>query len=161
MNIYDFLQNRFKLNTRKDYNNFDLTENTKKILCDIGLPKEPLGFIKFNIDELKTLKHEDDFVIIGTDLGTNICINKNDEIISVDFENEYPTRLINKNLESFLHFIVIFLLHEDEINSADDDTISQIIQKIKAEFEQIDELALNNQENWWSIILEQIETGMM
>ena len=161
MNIYDFLQNRFKLNTRKDYNNFDLTENTKKILCDIGLTKEPLGFIKFNIDELKTLKHEDDFVIIGTDLGTNICINKNDEIISVDFENEYPTRLINKNLESFLHFIVIFLLHEDEINSADDDTISQIIQKIKAEFEQIDELALNNQENWWPIILEQIETGMM
>lgn len=161
MNIYDFLQNRFKLNTRKDYNNFDLTENTKKILCDIGLPKEPLGFIKFNIDELKTLKHEDDFVIIGTDLGTNICINKNDEIISVDFENEYPTRLINKNLESFLHFIVIFLLHEDEINSADDDTISQIIQKIKVEFEQIDELALNNQENWWPIILEQIETGMM
>lgn len=161
MNIYDFLQNRFKLNTRKDYNNFDLTENTKKILCDIGLPKEPLGFIKFNIDELKTLKHEDDFVIIGTDLGTNICINKNDEIISVDFENEYPTRLINKNLESFLNFIVIFLLHEDEINSADDDTISQIIQKIKAEFEQIDELALNNQENWWPIILEQIETGMM
>lgn len=161
MNIYDFLQNRFKLNTRKDYNNFDLTENTKKILCDIGLPKEPLGFIKFNIDELKTLKHEDDFVIIGTDLGTNICISKNDEIISVDFENEYPTRLINKNLESFLHFIVIFLLHEDEINSADDDTISQIIQKIKAEFEQIDELALNNQENWWPIILEQIETGMM
>ena len=161
MNIYDFLQNRFKLNTRKDYNNFDLTENTKKILCDIGLPKEPLGFIKFNIDELKTLKHEDDFVIIGTDLGTNICISKNDEIISVDFENEYPTRLINKNLESFLHFIVIFLLHEDEINSADDDTISQIIQRIKAEFEQIDELALNNQENWWSIILEQIETGMM
>ncbi|BDC97649.1 SUKH-4 family immunity protein [Treponema saccharophilum] len=161
MNIYDFLQNRFKLNTRKDYNNFDLTENTKKILCDIGIPKEPLGFIKFNIDELKTLKHEDDFVIIGTDLGTNICINKNDEIISVDFENEYPTRLINKNLESFLHFIVIFLLHEDEINSADDDTISQIIQKIKVEFEQIDELALNNQENWWPIILEQIETGMM
>lgn len=107
MNIYDFWQNRFKLNTRKDYNNFDLTENTKKILCDIGLPKEPLGFIKFNIDELKTLKHE------------------------------------------------------DEINSADDDTISQIIQKIKAEFEQIDELALNNQENWWPIILEQIETGMM
>lgn len=161
MNIYDFLQNRFKLNTRKDYNNFDLTENTKKILCDIGLPREPLGFIKFNIDELKTLKHEDDFVIIGTDLGTNICINKNDEIISVDFENEYPTRLINKNLESFLHFIVIFLSHEDEINSADDDTISQIIQKIKAEFEQIDELALNNQENWWPIILKQIETGMM
>ena len=32
MNIYDFWQNRFKLNTRKDYNNFDLTENTKKIL---------------------------------------------------------------------------------------------------------------------------------
>ena len=62
---------------------------------------------------------------------------------------------------SFLHFIVIFLLHEDEINSADDDTISQIIQKIKVEFEQIDELALNNQENWWPIILEQIETGMM
>ena len=77
-----------------------------------------------------------------------------------NFENEYPTRFINKNLEAFLHFIVIFLLHENEINESDD-SISKIIQKIKIDFEKIDSSALNSQENWWPTILEQIEAGIM
>lgn len=58
-------------------------------------------------------------VIIGNDFATSICINCKDEVVSIDLENEYPIRFINKNLETFLEFIIIFLLYEDKINNAD------------------------------------------
>ena len=90
-------------------------------------------------------------------MTSNICINNKDEIFSIDSKKEYPKRFINKNLESFLKFIVIFLLHKKEIDEADDDEINSIIQKTRTEFNEIDIQALSSAENWWSIILEQID----
>jgi len=161
MDEYEYLQKKFKLVTREDYRNCDLSNNTKKILCDIGLPYEPLNFIQFNIGEIENIKLDEEYIIIGNDFGTNICINHKDELISVDKGNEYPIRFINKNLESFLKFVVVFLLQENKINEADDDEINQIMQRIRTEFDIIDSQALSSEENWWSIILEQIELGVM
>lgn len=76
-------------------------------------------------------------------------------------ENEYPIRFINKNLEFFLKFVVIFLSQENEINEANDDEMNQVMQKIRTEFDMIDMQALSSEENWWSIILDQIELGVM
>lgn len=163
MDVYEYLQEKFKLITREDYRNCDLSNNTKKILCDIGLPYEHLNFIQFNIEEIENIKLDEDYIIIGNDFGTNICVNHKDEIVSIDTENEYPIRFINKDLETFLKFIVIILLHENEIDEADDDDdeINQVMQKVRTEFNIIDIQALSSEENWWSIILEQIELGVM
>ena len=161
MDVYECLQEKFKLITREDYRNCDLSNNTKKILCDIGLPYEPLNFIQFNIEEIENIKLDEDYIIIGNDFGTNICVNHKDEIVSIDTENEYPIRFINKDLETFLKFIVIILLHENEIDEADDDEINQVMQKVRTEFNIVDIQALSSEENWWSIILEQIELGVM
>ncbi len=159
MDVYGFLQDKFKLITREDYRNCDLSNSTKKILCDIGLPYEPLNFIQFNIDEIDNINFDEEYVTIGTDFGTSICINHKDEVVSVDREKEYPIRFINKNLEAFMEFVVIFLKYENEINEADDDEINQVMQKVRKEFDEIDAQALSSEENWWSIIFEQIELG--
>ena len=61
-----------------------------------------------------------------------------------------------------MKFIVIILLHENEIDEADDDDeINQVMQKVRTEFNIVDIQALSSEENWWSIILEQIELGVM
>ena len=161
MNVYECLQEKFNLITREDYRNCDLSNNTKKILCDIGLPYEPLKFIQFNIGEIADIRLDEEYIIIGNDFGTNICVNHKDEIVSIDIENEYPIRFINKDLETFLKFVVIFLSYEKEIDEADDDEINQVMQKVRMEFDIIDIQALSSEENWWSIILEQIELGVM
>ena len=49
---------------------------------------------------------------------------------------------------------------ENEINEAGDE-INQIMKKIRTEFDMIDIQALSSEENWWSIILEQIEMGVI
>ena len=161
MNVYECLQEKLNLITREDYRNCDLSNNTKKILCDIGLPYEPLKFIQFNIGEIADIRLDEEYIIIGNDFGTNICVNHKDEIVSIDIENEYPIRFINKDLETFLKFVVIFLSYEKEIDEADDDEINQVMQKVRMEFDIIDIQALSSEENWWSIILEQIELGVM
>lgn len=126
VDIYKCLKEKFKLITREEYRNCNLSNTTKKILCDVGLPNEPIDFIKFNIKEIENIKLDEEHIIIGNDFGTNICINDKDEIVSIDLENEYPIRFINKSLETFLEFIIIILSYEDKINDADDDEIQQI-----------------------------------
>ncbi len=79
----------------------------------------------------------------------------------LDRENEYPIRFINRSLESFLEFIVIIIKYEDELKESDDDEIIKVMQKIRKEFDEIDIQALSSDENWWSIILEQLELGVM
>lgn len=138
-----------------------MSNNTKKILCDIGLPNEPLNFIQFNFEEIENIKLDEENVIIGNDFATSICINCKDEVVSIDLENEYPIRFINKNLETFLEFITIFLSYEDKINDADDDEIKKVMREVRQKFDKIDIQALSNEENWWSILLEQIELGLM
>ena len=161
MDIYEYIQKNFKLNKNEKYRNCNLSNNTKKILCDIGLPNKPLNFIEFNIEQIENIVVDGGNIIIGNDFGTNICINHKDEIVSIDPENEYPIRFINKNLESFLEFVITFLLYEDKINDVDDDGIHQVVQEIRKKFDMIDIQALSNEENWWSIILEQVELGVM
>ncbi len=161
MDIYEYIQKNFKLNKNEKYRNCNLSNNTKKILCDIGLPNKPLNFIEFNIEQIENIVVDGGNIIIGNDFGTNICINHKDEIVSIDPENEYPIRFINKNLETFLEFVITFLLYEDKINDVDDDGIHQVVQEIRKKFDMIDIQALSNEENWWSIILEQVELGVM
>lgn len=161
MDVYCFLKDKFKLNAREDYRNCRLSNSTKKILCDIGLPYEPLNYVRFNIDKIDSTFEDEEYIAIGSDLGTDICINYKDEVVSVDRENEYPIRFINRSLESFLEFIVIIIKYEDELKESDDDEIIKVMQKIRKEFDEIDIQALSSDENWWSIILEQLELGVM
>lgn len=161
MDIYKYLQKKFKLIKREEYRNCNLSNTTKEILCDIGLPNNLLNFVQFNIEKAENIRLNEKYVIIGNDFGTNICIDDKDEIVSVDVKNEYPVRFINKNLVTFLEFIVVFLSYEDKINNADDNEINQVMKELRKEFDMIDIQALSSKENWWSIILEQIELGLM
>lgn len=91
MDIYEYLAKKFTLIKREKYREYDLSNNTKKILCDI---------------------------------------------------------------------IVIYLSYEDIMKDTDDG-IDQTIQEIREKFDMIDAQALSSEENWWSIILEQVELGLM
>lgn len=73
----------------------------------------------------------------------------------------YPTRFINTNLECFIKFIIIYLSYAEKIINAHDEEINNVMAEIREKFDLVDKQALHNEENWWSIILEQIELGLM
>lgn len=104
MDIYEYLVKNFSLTKQEKYRNCNLSDNTKRILCDVGLPEEPTYFIHFNIDQTDDIRSNEKCIVIGNDLGTDIGINLKEEIVSVDPQNVYPTRFINTNLECFIKF---------------------------------------------------------
>ncbi len=116
MKAYEYFQNNYEVIKRENYRKLNLSSETKNILCDIGLPKEPFHFIRFNIDEIDNIELENKYIIIGTDFGTNICINDKEKILAVPLENAYPIRFINTNLNSLLECIFVLKKYEQEID---------------------------------------------
>ena len=76
-------------------------------------------------------------------------------------EGRFIVYEINKNLKAFIDCIFIYKQYEPEINNSSDDDIELVLNEMRLKFEIIDKEVFNNEENWWSIILEQIEFGMM
>ena len=91
-----------------------------------------------------------------------MCLNPHGEIVAVDQKNESRTRFINKELKSFLDFIVIYLTFQERaLEIEDEDERLQVLEEMREKFTEIDERALDNEENWWAVIIEQIEMGLM
>ena len=44
--------------------------------------------------------------------------------------------------------------------SADGDEVDVLIGEIRQKFKHVDERVLDDEENWWSVILEQVEEGL-
>ena len=101
------------------------------------------------------------YTVIGNDYGTDICINSKGEIISLDPEQELPTRFINRDLETFLKFLNIFTTYHMKVCDVDEEEQIQILDEIIEEFNKVDSRALDYEDNWWFVILEQIEMGLM
>ena len=160
MNTLQFLKDNFKLYIKEQYQKYDLSCDTKKILCEIGLPEEPIEGIKFNTSSSGKTINEN--IVIGEDEGSYLCLNPHGEIVAVDQENKSLTRFINKELKSFLDFIVIYLTSQERaLEIEDEDERLQVLEEMREKFMEIDERALDNEENWWAVIIEQIDMGLM
>lgn len=79
----------------------------------------------------------------------------------MDPDHELPTRFINQDLKSFLKFLDLFTVYYTKIGEAGEEEQLQILEKLKEEFNRIDSRALDYEDNWWLVILEQIEMGLM
>lgn len=157
---YEIVFKNLKLFPREEYRKTNLPEKEKKMLCEDGLPEVPLHFLHFYTQSDSLIIVNDDCISIGSDNGTEICIDPNNEIVSVDAYGVYPKRFVNSSLESLFECVAIYLIYNDRLMSAEDDEISILIGEIRQKFNRVDERALDDEENWWSVILEQVEDGL-
>jgi hypothetical protein len=42
-----------------------------------------------------------------------------------------------------------------------DELLVQITEELRQKYQEVDPLALDSEENWWSVILEQVEQGLL
>lgn len=160
MNNYKKVFKDYKLFPKEEYRKTNLPEKEKKMLCEDGLPDVALHFFHFNIQRDELVIVNDNCISIGSDNGTEICINSNNEIVSVDTYGVYPQRFVNSSLEQFFECVAIYLIYSDRLMSVDDDEIGVLVGEIKQKFIHVDERTLNDEDNWWSVILEQVEDGL-
>jgi hypothetical protein len=145
---------------------YALSPMNKSILFEVGLPI---------VDDLVTFYKEsgikecyygqDRFLIIGDDYGTQIGVSLNadtkNEIYSFDVGNELPKRFINSDISKLLQLLLKYKKFKSSIVDCSDEEVALVISKLKVEFIKIDNKALADEENWWSVLLEQHEEGIM
>lgn len=146
---------------REEYQKTNLPDKEKKILCEEGLPEISLYFLHFNTEQEDDILLNNSYVIIGDDNGNVICIKQDGKIVSIDSYGKYKEWFVNSNLECLLECVAIFLMYDDRLATADDKEASVLIEEIRQQFNQVDANALDDDENWWPVILEQIEWGLM
>lgn len=66
-----------------------------------------------------------------------------------------------QDLKSFLKFLDLFTVYYIKIGEVGEEEQLQILEELKEEFNRIDSRALDYEDNWWSVILEQMEMGLM
>ena len=142
--------------------NQNLSQETKNLLCTVGIPenhskiRESL-LITFYEDPFPVEFQQENYLVIGDDYGTKIGIKKTtEEIYSI---KESETRFINSNIEVFLKFLQIYISVEFE--KVSDEDIAELINGVEERFNHLDSKSLEDEENWWPVILEQIEEGFM
>ena len=143
---------------------FSIPSETRDLLENIGLPENLdvllLNFYSNNIEEL--MFNNNKYIVIGDDYGTKICIEqKSGEVYSICTENKYTVRFINSSIQCFLQFLITYIETKPALIGVDDDEAVVIIDKLRKVFLSVDEKSLGNDENWWSVVLEQHAEGLI
>lgn len=150
---------------------FDLSQETKKVLSSIGLPmnaeeiKEDPFYIHFYNEP--SLVQGDDYIILGDNEGSKIGIySKTEELYFLSADPvSIQRRFINSDIGKFLMFLKIYLSYRPQLVNAmecedDEEKRLEIVDNIKRQFNQVDSKALLDEESYWSVILEQVEDGL-
>jgi len=162
--ITKYWNERLKRLSSGDIRNMPVSDFTKRFLVDIGLPdlKELSIDLYTNADLYKTLRHNGvRYCIIGENIDPKICIKENaDEMFLIDTNSTISVRFINSNIEFFLGFTAIYLTETSGKEFATHEEAMNIVKRLQEIFSELDYEALEDPNNWWSVILEQVEYGM-
>jgi hypothetical protein len=112
---------------------------------------EPLNLTFYGCDYYLS----DDYVVIGDDYGTQLCVRLSDGImLSIDPKGSLHTRFMNSSIEQFARFVEVCLSYAERPKEKCD----RLMWK---ELAVIDLKAFAKAENWWACILEQIRDGLL
>jgi len=136
-----------------------LSIHTHSFLAKLGVPRDaPLLVTFYTGEELLqplTVAGET-YCVVGDDYGTKIGLRRRGDVWSVDPEGQLPCRFINTSIAHFVLFLGLFEAHEAQFESGNREPRA-IAGELRAQFDENDVFALANEENWWSLVLEQAE----
>ena len=168
------VDNTYLLNNNS-LKNLQLSDDTKKFISTIGIPKQPSLWITFEIEDfLLTLEeylkkynktniiNADNYYLIGYKGYTNdiyVCIKIEDETTWI-VDNIEPIKSFNNFVNSSLQLLVEFLYIYEKYDSENHEPELKVA-KMRNKFLELDYMALKNENSFWSIILEETEEGII
>jgi len=152
-------------NDQKEYLHKVGLPNVDHLLVRFDLSK-PLPIFSELVSARNTPKEWKGLKVIGTQDGEpSICLDekRSGQLWSVDATGQDLTRYINRGVREFGLFLTV---HKRDylrpgLLKLPDNKIRSIIDAIEEEYRAIEERALDNPENWWSVILEQMKDGLL
>jgi hypothetical protein len=164
--IISFWNGALQTFSEQAVSHLSIPHQTKQFLASVGLPHSiELVLLTFYTDspKLQTLRHAGSkFLVIGDDYGTKLCIKEGTgELVSIDDVGELPFRYINSRIDVFLVFLEIYLTAQQSRKDTTKAEARALAARLRDEFLLLDPPALDNPENWWSVIVEQVEAELL
>jgi hypothetical protein len=141
-----------------------LSIRTLSFLAKLGLPRDaPLLVTFYTGDEfLRPLTVAGEtYCVVGDDYGTKIGLGRREDVWSVDPKGELPCRFINTSIAHFVLFLGLYEAQIKNVGAPENREPLAIAGGLRAQFDENDLVTLSNEDNWWSLILEQIGQGLL
>jgi hypothetical protein len=148
---------------------------SKQFLIEAGLPKkaEPRVTLYAPPDLLASLPQmfqEDDidfpqefggYRVLADDTAFFLCLDEHRDgvIVAVDPYQEEPTRFVNTAVPQVAESLLAYraLPGPDQAAGANKETLRGWLEELRGHLRRIDPQALQDDNSWWSVILEQLE----
>lgn len=155
----------------------DVPEATKAFLREVGIPRECDLEVTTDTgdDGWPTLieycgrigvsppANASRYFRFGQDGGTQLCIDTLDggAVVSVDVAGELPTRFVNSGLDTFVESLFLYAGYCKHASGLSDRQREKLVPLFAEDLRRVDPRSLADVENWWSVVLEQIEDGLL
>ena len=151
---------------------------SKKFLSDVGMPVEELLCITFyDLKEnwLPTLREEatakklppppysDQYRVLGRGgHAPNLYLDERagGSVVEIDLEPEGCARFVNSSVEALAAFLVAFRKSFVREGMSDEEN-KHYVARMKADLMRVDGRAFSDPQNWWPLVVEQMEDGLL
>jgi hypothetical protein len=128
----------------------------------VGMPRNVNWTLDFAsaAQEVRTLPGHASMVVIGGDDQNPICLRVSDGNV-VCVEEDGLERFMNSTIFALADFLCAYQVYRAQVGDLEDDAIDELIAATESKMRITDAAALSNEENYWSVVLEQMEEGLL
>lgn len=140
--------------------------DTTSYLTEVGLPTERRLEVTFYTDDRllrPTVVDGTTYFAVSDDLGIVLgVLADTEELWCVDSSGAIPRRFVNSHIAAFTAFLgIVDLRYRTQIGELSAKRWNLSVRKLRRWMRDRDPLALDHDENWWAVILEQMEHGLL
>lgn len=139
--------------------------STLRLLADPGIPSDcPLDVTLYPDQRLLQSVPSaagTTYLMVGDDFGTTLGITPAvGELWSFEPDEDAPARFVNSSLDAFVLFLGLYEKNGNTASLGDRERAAAV-ERLSREMASYDPAALEDEEAWWSIILEQRVDGLL
>lgn len=123
----------------------------------------PVEFEPLLLTFYSTPRSGDIGLAIGTDERTQIVVDQETGVVeSIDPDGELPTRFVNSSIDHLASCIEAFATYIEVVRETDDDSrIAEACEALRECLAAVDPASTAGPDNWWSLVLEQVDDGLL
>ena len=142
-----------------------IPQTSKRFLIEVGLPCKEDWTLRFDpeADELPRLSNNRNCRRIGFDDFIPICLDEKcaGSVVAVETVVGGSDRFINSDVERFGEFLVLYQEYRKAARTVSEEEILKIIPSIEDRMRNIDPKAFDDCNNYWPVIVEQMNQGLL
>jgi hypothetical protein len=142
-----------------------IPQASKRFLNEVGLPCEEDWTLRFDPegDRLPRLPDKANYRRIGFDDSVPICLDEKQDgcVVAVETEVGTSERFINSDVEHFGEFLVLYQEYRNAARAVSEEEIVKIIPGIGERMHKADPKAFDDSNNYWPVIMEQMNQGLL